>query len=166
MPASIRPAEPSDAAAVAEIHNQGIAERQATFETAAQTAAGVAALIEGDDHPFLVAEEDGRVLGWGRLSAWLGKAYYDGVVEASIYVARDARGRGLGPALLAALAEAADRDGYWKIVALLFPANRGSVAMFERAGYREVGVFRRHGRLDGEWRDVVVFELAVGEGRG
>lgn len=162
-PPSIRTARPADAGAIAEIHNQGIAERQATFETAEQTEDAVAAIAAAAESPFLVAEEDGRVVGWGRLAPFVARAYYAGVLEASVYVHRDARGHGVGSALLAALAQAAEAAGAWKIVALLFPDNAGSVAMFERAGYREVGLFERHGRLDGEWRDVVVFERDLEE---
>ena len=74
---------------------------------------------------------------------------------------RRARGRGLGRLLVGALAEAAERAGDWKVLGLLFPTNAASVALFRAAGFKEVGVHRRHGLLDGRWRDVVVVELLL-----
>jgi phosphinothricin acetyltransferase len=156
----IRPAEPRDAEAIAAIHNQGIAERQATFETRERTAADVEMQMIGT-LPFLVAEDDGRVVGWAKLSPFSERECYAGVNEASIYLDRAARGRGVGRALLSALEDAARATGHWKIIGLLFPENTASVALFRAAGYREVGTYARHGRLDGAWRDVVLVEKAI-----
>jgi phosphinothricin acetyltransferase len=169
--ALIRAARAGDAPAIAAIHNQGIEEREATFETRARSASDyervlaepVRAPVEPLRPPFLVAECEGRVVGWARLVEYAARPYYAGVGEASIYLDRDARGRGLGARLLAALTDEADRRGYWKIVGLLFPMNHASVALFHGAGYRDVGTYRRHGRLDGEWRDVLLVERLLGE---
>ena len=154
---NVRPAEPRDAAVIAAIHNQGIEERQATFETTPRVAADVELLLDGS-LPFLVAEEEGRVLGWAKLSPFSDRACYAGVNEVSIYLDRAARGRGLGRTLLAAIEDAARAAGHWKTFGLLFPGNAASMSLFRRAGYREVGTYERHGRLDGEWRDVVIME--------
>jgi L-amino acid N-acyltransferase YncA len=157
MSIEIRAARPADAATVAEIYNQGIEERQATFETQLRDAADFA------DAELLVAVEGERVVGWAKLGEYSPRECYSGVSEASIYVERSARGSGVGRALFEALAEDAERSGHWKLIGLLFPENEASVALCRRAGFREVGVFRRHGRLDGEWRDVLLVERLVGE---
>ena len=114
------------------------------------------------ERPFLVAEEDERVAGFARALTYNWRAAYRGVGEASIYIAREARGRGLGAELLGALEEACEHAGYWKLIGLIFPENRASVALFERAGWRDVGTFVRHGQLDGEWRDVWLAERLMG----
>ena len=157
--ATIRSAGGTDAAAIAAIYNQGIEERQATFETRPRSAQEIAELLAGSGSPpFLVAELGGDVVGWGRLTAYSPRSCYAGVGEASVYLDGAARGQGLGRRLIDALCDAAGQDGYWKIVGLLFPTNAASVALCRAAGFREVGVYRRHGQLDGEWRDVVIVE--------
>ena len=156
--AMIRPAEPGDAGAIAEIYNQGIEERNSTFETRPR----VAAEFQAPEPPFLVAEQENAVLGWARLARYNPRECYRGVGEASVYVDRAARGRGLGRALFEALAAEAERAGYWKIVGGLFPENAASRGLCRAAGCREVGVFERHSRLDGEWRDVLYVELLIG----
>lgn len=155
---TIRAAEPRDAEAIAAIYNQGIEERQSTFETRPRTAADFAR----PEPPFLVAEEEGAVAGWARLVRYNPRECYSGVGEASVYVDRAARGRGIGRLLFDALADAAERAGYWKIVGGLFPENEASLALCRAAGCREAGLFRRHGRLDGEWRDVLYVEKLIG----
>jgi len=160
---TIRPAAPADAAAIAAIYNQGIEEREATFETRPRTDVDVAGSIaDPEAPPFLVAERDGVVVGWGRITAYSARSCYAGVGEASIYVDRDARSGGVGRLLFDGLSEAAQAAGYWKLVGLLFPTNAASVALVRAAGFREVGVYRRHGRLEGEWRDVLLVERLLG----
>jgi phosphinothricin acetyltransferase len=155
----IRAARPADAEQIAEIYNEGIATRQATFETEQHTARDVESwLAEGERLPVLVADEDETVFGWARILAYSGRPCYAGVGEVSVYVTERARGRGLGTALLEALQEAAREHGYWKLVGKLFQANAASAGMVRRCGWREVGLHHRHGRLDGEWRDVLLVE--------
>jgi L-amino acid N-acyltransferase YncA len=158
----IRTAERRDAAAIAAIYSEGIAERVATFETDPRGPADVEPWI-GDALPLLVAEEDRRVLGWAKLSEYSDRCAYAGVAEVSVYVAGEGRGRGVGRELVEAICAAADERGIWKVIGLLFPENAGSRALFGSAGFADVGTFRRHGRLDGEWRDVVVVERLLGE---
>ena len=162
MSLAIRAAEPADAAAIAEIYNQGIEERQATFDTEPRAAEDFA---EPGAAPFLVAADGEQVVAWARVGPYSSRACYQGVGEASIYVRRDVRGRGAGRKLLDALAEEAERRGYWKLIGLIFPTNEASVELLKRTGFREVGLFHRHGRLDGEWRDVVLVERLLGEAR-
>jgi phosphinothricin acetyltransferase len=98
------------------------------------------------------------VIGWARLLAYGERDVYAGVGEASFYVSRGARGRGVGGRLLQELEERARELGYWKLIALLFTENVASAALLRRGGWREVGVHERHARLDGEWRDVLLAE--------
>ena len=91
---------------------------------------------------------------------------YSGVADFSIYVAREARGRRVGLATLAALIDACEGRGYWKLVSRIFPENEASLALCRSLGFREVGVYRRHGKLDGQWRDVVIVERLLGEAAG
>ena len=159
--APIRPAAGSDAEAIARIYNQGIDERSSTFETEPRTAADVANWLACADRlPVLVAE-DGQVTGWARVLAYSDRAAYSGVGEVSVYVDAAARGRGLGRALLEALEQRARELEYWKLVGKLFTDNAASAALVERCGWRTVGLHLRHGRLDGEWRDVMLVEKAL-----
>ena len=154
----VRPAVPADAAAVAAVYKQGVEERVATFQPRPLEAARFAARIDAGEL-FLVAEEGDELLG----AAWVSDYdpehdYYAGVGEATLYVDRGARRRGTGRALLDALGAAAAGAGRHKLVAKIFESNEASLALFEACGYRRVGVHRRHGALDGEWKDVVVVE--------
>jgi phosphinothricin acetyltransferase len=157
----IRAARLEDTAAIAAIYSEGIAERIATFETEPRSAADVEPWV-GGDLPLLVAADGDRVLGWAKLSEYSDRCAYDGVAEVSVYVGRAARGRGAGRELVEAICAAAEERGLWKVIGLLFPENASSRALFERCGFHEVGTFRRHGRLDGDWRDVLILERSLG----
>ena len=160
---AVRPARAADADALAAIYNQGIAERQATFETTQRSAADAASWLDDAGGPVLAAERDGRVVGFARLVPASDRCAYAGVGEYTIYVDPDARGEGIGRQLLDALATQAERAGYWKMIGKLFTSNAGSIALARRCGFREVGVHERHARLDGEWKDVLVVERLLGE---
>ena len=100
--------------------------------------------------------------GWAKAGPYADNHhYYAGVREVTVYVAPEARGGGIGQALLEALAAEAVTRGRHKLVAKVFAGNEPSLALFRTLGYREVGVHRRHGRLEGEWKDVVVLELLL-----
>jgi L-amino acid N-acyltransferase YncA len=158
----IRPAAADDAAAIADIYAQGIAGRQATFETEPPPPAAFAARIEGGE-PLIVAEHEGRVVGWASILPYSDRCAYSGVGEYTIYVDGVAQGAGVGRLLLERLLTLAVERGYYKLTSKIFPSNVASLALARRFGFREVGVHRRHGRLDGEWRDVVVVEALVGD---
>ena len=114
--------------------------------------------------PFLVAEDaDGRVLGFARVSPYSDRCVYEGVGEHGVYVGADARGQGLGRKLLDALAAEAEQRGLYKLTSRIFTTNEASRAAHRAAGFEEVGVQRRHGRLDGEWKDCVLVERLLGE---
>ena len=158
-----RPARAGDAPAIARIYNDGIAGRQATFETRPRSADEIAAWL-GDGLPLLVAErDDGTVAGFARVTPYSDRCVYEGVGEYGIYVDAAARGGGVGTALLEALARAAEEAGYHKLTSKLFTSNAASLALARRCGFHEVGIHRRHGRLDGEWRDVLVVERLLGD---
>ena len=158
-----RAATRADVAAIARIHTEGIEDRVATFETRPQTEAEVRGWLDQGD-PVVVAEDGGEVVAWASSPPYrAAKPHYAGVGDFSIYVARAARGRGAGRAALVALVEACESRGYWKLVGRIFPENEASLALCRSLGFREVGRYRRHGKLDGEWRDVVVVEKLLGE---
>jgi len=145
--------------AVEAIYAEGIATRQATFETSTPTWA------EFDrgrlpDHRY-VAVDGGRVVGWVALSPTSSRACYAGVVEHSVYVSENARGGGVGKALMAALLASADSGGIWTIQTSVFPDNAASVALHESLGFRVVGRRERIAQLDGAWRDTVLLERRV-----
>src|SRR5262249_25833236 len=158
--ATIRLATPADAAAIARIYNQGIDERIATFETEPRSTADIETQLreKGTRYPTVVVEHGGRVVAWASVGAYRTRPCYGGIGEHSVYVDRDARGQGAGRAALAALCQACRERGFWKLVSRIFPENASSLALHERAGFRVVGVYRRHGKLDGEWRDCVIVE--------
>jgi L-amino acid N-acyltransferase YncA len=159
---TIRDARPADAEAIGEIYAQGIAERQATFETRPRTPAEIRDWIEGAQRPLLVAEQDGEVTGFARVIAYSEVDAYRGVGEFMIYLAPAARGRGAGRRLLEALCARWEQEGGWKLLAKIFPDNEPSAALCRACGFDEVGVHRRHGQLEGRWRDVVVLERRLG----
>jgi L-amino acid N-acyltransferase YncA len=157
-----------DAEAIARIYNQGIAERIATFETEPRTSAQIAAQLadKGDRFPTVVVERDGQVVAWAGAGAYRSRGAYAGVAEHSVYVDRAARGTGAGRAALEALFRAYEERGFWKLVSRIFPENAASIALHERAGFRIVGTYRRHGKLEGQWRDCVIVEKLLGPDAG
>lgn len=161
---AIRAARPDDAPAIASIYNQGIEDRNATFETEPRTVPDIEArLADRGRFPVLVAERDGAVVGWAGLSPYRVRACYAGIAEFSIYLDRATRGRGIGRQLLAALVDTARAHGYWKLVSRVFPSNAASRAVCKACGFREVGVYEKHAQLDDQWLDVVIVERLIPE---
>jgi L-amino acid N-acyltransferase YncA len=160
-----RLARQADAAAIAAIYNEGIEDRVATFETAARSAKDIEPWLE-EELPLVVVESDGEVVAWAVAHHYRHRSAYAGVGDFSVYVARSARGRGLGRAAVEALIEECERRGLWKLVSRIFPENEASLALCRSLGFREVGVYRRHAKLDGEWRDCVIVERLLGDPAG
>jgi phosphinothricin acetyltransferase len=157
----IRGATAEDAAAIARIYNQGIEDRVATLETQLRDPEERAEWLAARDrrHPVIVAADDGgAVVGWGSLNAFNPRPAYDHVVDFSLYVAREHRGRGIGDALLGELETRARALGYHKMILAAFPTNIPGMRLYERHGFATVGVYREQGMLDGRWVDVIVME--------
>jgi L-amino acid N-acyltransferase YncA len=161
---AIRYARTEDAARIAAIYNEGIDERIATFETQQRTPADLVARLADERFPLLVSvDADGAVQGWAGLSSYRERACYAGIAEFSIYLARSARGQGVGRPLLEALIAAARERGFTKLVSRIFTFNVASRALCRRCGFREVGTYEKHGQLDGRWLDVVIVERLIPE---
>jgi phosphinothricin acetyltransferase len=158
----VRPAAAEDAPAIAAIYNEGIEDRIATFETRLRTSDEVVPWL-GTRYPVVVVEADDRITAFASTSEYRPRECYSGIAEFSIYVARDMRGRGYGRAGMNALFDAAERAGFWKLVSRVLVENRASRALMRKTGFREVGIYRRHAQLDGQWRDVVIVEKLLGE---
>jgi L-amino acid N-acyltransferase YncA len=163
MTTEIRAARQTDASAIATIYNQGIVERSSTFETAPRSAKDILERIEAAARfPVLVAVDDKEVvLGWAGLSAYRARACYAGIAEFSIYIDALARGRGTGKLLLVKLIEEASKLGYWKLLSRVFPFNSASRALCRSCGFREVGIYEKHAKLDDSWLDVVIVERLI-----
>ncbi len=160
---TVRTATAADAEQVATIYNHGIAERQATFETRPRRSNEILGWLE-EGRPFLVADGgDGTILGFARVSAYSIRKAYAGVGEHAVYVAPEARGQGVGVQLMNALAQAAEQAGYHKLTSRVFTTNHASLKLHRAAGFREVGVQRHHGQLDGEWKDTMLVERLLGD---
>ncbi|MFE7414684.1 GNAT family N-acetyltransferase [Streptomyces laurentii] len=139
------------------IYQAGIDEGDATFETTAPTWERFdAGRLPG--HRFVALDRDGRVLGWAAVSRVSDRPVYAGVVEHSVYVHADARGRGVASALLKALIASTEAAGIWTIQSSVFPENTASLALHERTGFRVIGVRERVARHHGRWRDTVLLE--------
>lgn len=152
----------ADAADIARIYNEGIEDRLATFETELRSAPDILRWFD-EGFPIMVAEdEDGSVVAWASAPQYRDRTAYSGVGEASVYVARDRRAGGFGRAVLQALLDECQARGFWKLVSRIFPENAASLAMCRALGFREVGVYRRHAQLDGNWRDCVIVERLLG----
>ena len=109
----------------------------------------------------MVAEEEGKIIAFASTSAYRPRDCYKGIAEASVYVARNARCRGAGRAVLQALITACEKAGYWKLVSRVFPNNTASRRLIGSLGFREIGVYEKHGQLDGVWRDVIIVERLI-----
>ncbi|MCJ1679104.1 N-acetyltransferase family protein [Streptomyces sp. APSN-46.1] len=157
MSITIAPLTDAHADEVLAIYQAGIDEGNATFETIAPTWE-VFEAGKLPEHCFAAVGEDGEVLGWVAASAVSDRCAYAGVVEHSVYVHPAARGRGVAMRLLTALIGSAEAAGIWTIQSGIFPENRASLALHQRAGFRVVGTRERIGRHHGVWRDVVLLE--------
>jgi phosphinothricin acetyltransferase len=159
-----RAATPADAPAIAAIYNEGIEDRVATFETEARTPTDIAAWFRPGTL-ITVAEAPGAgVVAFAASFPYSARPCYAGIGEFSVYVARGFRGRGAGKAVLTALIATAQASGLHKLTSRVFPENTASRALLKQLGFAEIGIHRRHGKLDGQWRDCVVVELLMGEG--
>jgi L-amino acid N-acyltransferase YncA len=158
---SVRPAEPRDLDRIAAIYNEGMDSGEATFETRHRAGADLAWQLSSPKHTLIVAERDGEVVGWAGLAPYSDREAYAGIAELGVYVAESARRSGVGRELIEGLSDLGARRGQYKIVGKIFSTNAASLALHRACGFRDVGVHVRHGRVAGEWRDVVVVELLL-----
>ena len=163
MTVTIRPAAaatPGDIEAICVIHNQGIADRTATLDTTVRAPDDTRKWLEerGPRHPVIVAEVDGTVVGWASLNRFNPRAAYDNVADFSVYIERGWRGKGIGRRLLDRLIGIAGSIGFHKMVLAAMTCNSAGIALYSRAGFSQVGVYREQGQLDGKWVDVVIME--------
>ena len=161
MPLATRNATQADADAIAQIYNEGIGDRIATFETRPRSADDVARWFDGV-HPVVIVEDGGRIVGFASTSSYRPRECYAKIAEFSVYIARDSRGRGVGRRALEALIEASAAAGLHKLVSRIFPENVASRAACRSVGFREVGIYKAHGQLEGVWKDCVIVERIVG----
>jgi len=151
-----RKMEASDWGAVSEIYKEGIATGFATFETDIPS-------YESWDSAHMnscriVATENDNVLGWAALSPVSSRCVYGGVAEVSVYVGSDSRGKGVGRLLMENLIEESESEGLWTIQSGIFPENKGSIELHKKVGFRYIGKRERVGKLDGKWKDNLLFE--------
>ncbi len=154
---SARPAVPADAARIAAIYNEGMADRSATFETAERDAEAILAWFELG-YPVFVSCADDEVMAYAVAFPSSSRPCYEGVREFSVYAAREARGQGFGGRAMEALIADARSRGWWKLMSRVFPENMASRKLLNRLGFREIGLHEKHARLDGAWRDVLAVE--------
>jgi L-amino acid N-acyltransferase YncA len=159
----IRTATADDAEAIAEIYNQGIEDRVATYETKVRSVEDQRTWLQSiaGHYPAVVAEIAGEIVGWAGAGAYRDRECYRGIGEFSMYIRRDWRCRGVGDLLLAALISEAERLRLWKLLSRIFPFNEASRALCRKHGFREVGIYEKHARLDGRWLDVVIVERLI-----
>ena len=155
-----RNATPDDAPDIAHIYNQGIEDRVGTFETRLRSVEDIAAWFDGV-HPIVVVEDGGTLVAFAAASTYRPRDCYSGIAEFSVYVERSRRGEGAGRLAMEGLIEAAAKAGYWKLLSRVFVDNVASRGLLRSLGFREVGIYEKHGRLDGVWRDVVIVEKLI-----
>ena len=162
--ALIRDATIEDSTEIARIYNEGIEDRTATFEVNPRSQADIVAMLHSraGRYPTIAAEVDGKVVAAAWCSEYRARDCYSGIAEFSVYTDRRFRGQGVGALILRKLLAAAEVSGFWKLVSRVFPENVASHRLLAKVGFREVGVYHRHGKLDGVWRDCVIVERLLG----
>ena len=156
----IREAIEADLDSVKDIYNQGIEDRVATLETETKDQAYMEEWFakHSGRYKLIVAEQDGEIVGWASLNQYNSRNAYKGVADLSVYISRDHRGKGIGGLLLQSIEKLAKENDFNKIVLFTFPFNQMGQGLYKKRGYREVGVFKNQGILDGEFVDVMAME--------
>lgn len=161
----VRPAETRDAQDIARIYLQATQDHLATFENFLVTPEERArwVLEHSGKFPLLVAELNGRVLGWASLSPYQVRPHTDGIAELLIYIDRDYRRHGVGRELMRAIQSAARTQGHFKLIGRFLAHNDAGRTLCRLTGWREVGVHEKHTALEGRWHDVVLVEYLITE---
>jgi L-amino acid N-acyltransferase YncA len=156
MNVSIRLFDERDWQAVSDIYRDGLLTRNATFETEVPQ---YDAWIKKFQKSLLwVASTETGIAGWAGLRPVSDRKVYEGVVEVTIYIGKDQIGKGIGTALMNHLVAESEKAGIWTLYASIFPENTASIRLHKAAGFREIGYRERIGKLDGQWRNTVLFE--------
>lgn len=159
----IRLAKPSDARSLLDIYAPYVENTAITFEYEVPTIEDFAIRIEKtlEKYPYLVAEEDGVVLGYAYASTYYARAAYDWAVELSVYVSLDARGKGVGSKLYDALEDLLDQMGYVHFLACISLPNEASLALHRKRGYQQVAHFPKIGYKFNRWHDIVWLQKSL-----
>ena len=175
----VRAARVADDEAICRIYNQGIQDRVATLETEPRTADERRQWLASRSprYPVIVAEVaepastsigppteragltvPATIIGWGSLNVFNPREAYRFVADFSVYVERGWRGKGAGRVLLQTLVELGREHGFHKLVLSAFPFNASGMALYEKLGFRTIGVYREQGQIDGRWVDTIIME--------
>lgn len=155
-----RAATHGDLRSIAEIYNEGIADRIATFEITPRQTPDIERWLDSS-YPVVVCLSNGKVVSFASSFPYSDRECYRGVAEFSVYVRRSMRGRGFGKPVMQKLIEECRSSGIWKLVSRVFPENMASRGLLKSLGFREVGVYEKHGKLNGVWKDTVIVELII-----
>jgi phosphinothricin acetyltransferase len=166
-PLKVRPARIDDAKEIARIYNQGVQDRAATFENAYVTPEEryLWLVARPERYPVLVAEVKHTLMGWASLTPYSPRHCYDGIAELSIYIDRSLRGHGVGQELMKAMQNVALEKGYYKLIGRVMADNEPARKLCQLMGWIEVGIHEKHGKLGGEWHDLVLVEYPIAENR-
>lgn len=151
---------PSDIPRVLEIYNQGIAGRNATFETQLRTEDDLQQWV-GSRHPFSVVESGGTMEAFAVAFPYSLRDCHSSIAEFSVYVWSGSRKKGLGRAAMKHLIGQCERNGFSKLVSRVFIDNTASRNLLRSLGFREVGIYEKHGKPDGKWRDTAIVEYLI-----
>jgi phosphinothricin acetyltransferase len=164
-PLKIRAARIDDAKEIARIYNQGVQDRAATFENSYVTPEERYMWLAArpDKFPVLVAEVKHSLMGWAALYPYSPRHCYEGIAELSIYIERSLRGHGVAQELMKAMQNVAREKGFYKIVGRIMAVNEGARKLCQSTGWKEVGLHEKHGKLGGEWHDLVLVEFLIPE---
>jgi L-amino acid N-acyltransferase YncA len=159
----LRDATPADVPSICMIHNQGIEDRVATLDVDPHTLDEQMAWFQrrGPRHPVVVAEAAGDIIGWASLNQFSARPAYRFVADLSVYIERQWRGKGVGTRLLREIEARAHTLEYHKIVLAAFPFNQAGMRLYERFGFRRVGIYHEQGLIDGRWVDTIVMEKVL-----
>lgn len=163
----IRDAVPADLPAITEIYAESVANGVATYELTAPSLAEMTARFEGitgNRYPYILAEEQGVIIGYAYAGAFRTRPAYNWICEDSIYLSPAARGRGVGSALLAELIKRCEALGFRQMIAVIGGAHPASVAVHAKAGFEHQGTLKATGYKHGRWLDTTFMERSLGEG--
>ena len=160
---SVRTSVANDIPAITTIYNQGIEDRIATFETDLRDESSISHWFEANHPIVVVIDKDDSPISFAAGFPYRKRKCYDGIHEFSVYTHRNFRGNGCGKLAVQFLIKQIKHRGGWKLLSRIFPENIASRKLCKNLGFREVGTYLRHAKLDGQWRDTVIVELLVDE---